>query len=448
MRKIITYGSFDLFHEGHYKLLERAKALGDYLIVGVTTEQYDESRGKLNVNDSLMERIDSVRKTGFANEIIVEDHIGQKVEDIIKHKIDAFAVGSDWEGRFDYIREYCEVVYLERTKDISSTMLRAKNYNILKIGIIGTGRIASRFVPEAKYVSGINIEGVFNPHYDSAEKFAKRFDFGFATNDLADFFKKVDAVYIASPHGSHFEYIIAALNANKHVLCEKPMVLKKSEAQAVFSLAEYKGLVLMEGVKTAYCPGFSKLLGVARSGVIGSIKDVEACFTKLVPQNSREWEGLDSGAFLELASYPLFAIAKLLGTNYIDVQFNSFFDEKGVDYYSKAHFKYKNSLATLKVGIGVKSEGQMIISGTHGYILVNAPWWKTKSFDVRHENQDWNEPFYSKYQGEGLRYEINDFLSAVNGNSAVEQKLSAAESIFMAEVIERNMLFRITGGDM
>ena len=158
MKKVITYGSFDLFHEGHYRLLQRAKKLGDYLIVGVTTEHYDESRGKMNVVDSLMDRIENVRKTGFADEIIIEDHVGQKIEDIIKFEVDIFTVGSDWTGVFDHLKDYCEVVYLERTKDISSTMLRARKYNIIRLGIIGTGRIASRMVPEVKYVSGINID--------------------------------------------------------------------------------------------------------------------------------------------------------------------------------------------------------------------------------------------------------------------------------------------------
>ena len=104
MKKVITYGSFDLFHEGHYNLLKRAKALGDYLIVGVTTEQYDESRGKLNIVDSLDKRIENVRQTGFADEIIVEDHPGQKVEDVQKYGIDIFTVGSDWTGAFDHMK--------------------------------------------------------------------------------------------------------------------------------------------------------------------------------------------------------------------------------------------------------------------------------------------------------------------------------------------------------
>ena len=156
MTKVITYGTFDLFHEGHYRLLQRAKALGDYLIVGVTTEEYDKARGKLNVVDSLVTRIENVRKSGFADEIIIEESGGQKFTDIKKYNVDIFTVGSDWVGCFDYLKDYCKVVYLERTKDISSTMLRQENSHIQRIGIIGTGRIASRFVVEAKLVSGVS----------------------------------------------------------------------------------------------------------------------------------------------------------------------------------------------------------------------------------------------------------------------------------------------------
>ena len=200
MKKVITYGSFDLFHEGHYNILKRAKALGDYLIVGVTTEQYDESRGKLNIIDSLDERIDNVRKTGFADQIIVEDHVGQKVEDVQKYHVDVFAIGSDWLNQFENLRDYCDVVYLERTKNVSSTMLREKQNPIIRIGIIGTGRIANRFVPEAKYVSGTIVHSVYNPHIDSARKFADKFDLDVCTDDFEEFLDSVDAVYVASPH--------------------------------------------------------------------------------------------------------------------------------------------------------------------------------------------------------------------------------------------------------
>lgn len=124
MKKVITYGTFDLFHYGHYRLLKRAKGLGDYLIVGVTSEEFDIRRGKLNVKDSLMERISNVRKTGFADKIIIEEYEGQKIDDIKKYSADIFTVGSDWIGIFDYLNKYCSVIYLERTKGISSTQLR------------------------------------------------------------------------------------------------------------------------------------------------------------------------------------------------------------------------------------------------------------------------------------------------------------------------------------
>ena len=132
--KIITYGTFDLFHEGHYNILKRAKELGDYLIVGVTSEHYDKGRGKLNVSQSLVERIDNVKNSGLADKIIVEEYDGQKIEDIKKYDIDKFVIGSDWLGKFDYLNEYCEVIYLERTKGVSSTQLRNQKHGILNIG--------------------------------------------------------------------------------------------------------------------------------------------------------------------------------------------------------------------------------------------------------------------------------------------------------------------------
>ncbi len=437
MTRVITYGTFDLFHEGHYRLLQRAKELGDYLIVGVTTEAYDKARGKLNVVDSLVTRIENVRKTGFVDEIVIEETQGQKVNDIRKFHVDIFAIGSDWTGAFDYLKDYCNVVYLERTKNISSTMLREKNSPIQRVGIIGTGRIAERFIPEAKLVSGISTQGVYNPHTESAERFADKWEINFY-KDLEAFYQASDVVYIASPHETHYQYIKTSLEHQKHVLCEKPMVLQKKQAEELFECARERKLILLEGIKTAYCPGFHKLLGIACSGIIGNIRNVEACFTKLEAQVSRELTDKKyGGSFTELGSYVMLPIFKIFGKEYNSLQFDSIRDEKGLDLFTRTTLSYPSGVATATCGLGVKSEGRLLIAGTKGYIVAEAPWWKTTYFEVHYENAEKIEKYSETFLGDGLRYEISDFLSMINGSNSSEFKLTRGESVAMAEIMEK-----------
>ncbi len=437
MKKVITYGSFDLFHEGHYNLLKRAKALGDYLIVGVTTEQYDEARGKLNVVDSLITRIDNVRATGFVDEVVVEDHAGQKIEDIKKFGIDIFTIGSDWTGKFDYLKEYCEVVYLERTRNVSSTMRRLEDNAIVKIGVVGTGRVAGRFPQETKYVSGVTVAGAYNPHGEHAREYAERFELSQAEDNYERFLDSIDAVYIASPHETHYEYAKTALEHKKHVLCEKPMVFKRAQAEELFELSKEQGCVLMEAIKTAYCPGFNQLVTVAKSGVIGEIRDVEASFSRLTDPSLREMTDTKyGGAFTEFGSYTLLPMLKLLGKEYKEVRFDSIKAENGVDAYTKASFIFDDGLALSKTGVSVKTEGQLLIAGTKGYILVKSPWWLTQSFEVRFEDPNKKEIYSSRFLGRGLRYEISDFARAITGDRNRAYKLTRGESIALAGVME------------
>lgn len=443
MKKVITYGTFDLFHEGHYNLLKRAKALGDYLIVGVTTEHCDEQRGKINIVDSLMERIENVRKCGFADEIIIEDHEGQKIEDIRKYGVDIFTLGSDWRGTFDYLREYCEVVYLERTPDISSTLLRSAKFPIVRMGIVGTGRIAPRFLAEAKYVSGLNVQSAYNPHEENVRAFAEEYELEAYSGEFEEFLESVDAVYIATPHETHMEYTRKALQMHRHVLCEKPMAFTVRETEELFTLARENGVVLMEGIKTAYCPGFVQLLNIARSGRIGDIVDVEACFSRLTAPHLRERADAEyGGAFLEFGSYTVLPIVKLLGVQYQNVKFSSMLAENGVDLYTKVYFDYEKGMATSKTGVGVKSEGQLLISGTNGYILAESPWWLTRKFQVRYEDPGRIETYTPNFLGDGLRYEISEFVSEINGKNRHPDRMTKEESIAMADIVERFMAER------
>ena len=159
MKKVITYGTFDLLHYGHIRLLERAKRLGDYLIVGVTSDDFDRSRGKINVHQSMTDRVKAVRETGLADEVIVEEYEGQKIDDIRKYGIDVFAIGSDWEGKFDYLGAYCKVVYLPRTEGVSSSEIRREKRKV-RIGVVGETPVVKKIVNESRYVDGCEITGI------------------------------------------------------------------------------------------------------------------------------------------------------------------------------------------------------------------------------------------------------------------------------------------------
>ncbi|MGN0339298.1 MAG: Gfo/Idh/MocA family oxidoreductase [Lachnospira sp.] len=444
MKKVITYGTFDLFHQGHYNLLKRAKELGDYLIVGVTTEHFDEARGKVNVIDSIMDRIENVKKTGFADMIIVEDHEGQKIEDIQRYGVDIFTLGSDWVGTYDYLKSFCQVVYLDRTPSISSTILRKDRFKIVRTGIVGTGRIVPRFMSETKYVSGISVECAYNPVDNDVETFSKKHSITVYRDSYEEFLKDVDAVYIASPNETHYEYAKKALEAGKHVLSEKPLAFTKAESQELYGIAQKNNVVLMEAIKAAYCPGFQQLINAAKSGKIGDIIDVEANFTRLASLGSRErTDARYGGAFLEFGPSTLLPVIKLMGGDYKELHIDTLTDDNGVDIYTKVNIKYDNGFATMRTGVGVKTEGQLVVSGTKGYIIAPSPWWLMKQFDIRYEDSSKVEHYEPTFQGDGLRYEIGEFVSKINGIGANDYKLTAQESIAMAGIVEKFMESRI-----
>ena len=437
MKKVITYGTYDLLHEGHINLLRRAKELGDYLIVGVTSDSFDRGRGKLNVRNNVLERVEAVKATGYADEIIIEDYLGQKIDDIQRYDVDIFAIGSDWVGKFDYLNEYCKVVYLPRTEGISSTMLREQSQEVYRIGIVGSGRIAKRFVPESKFVNSVNVIAVYDPDKYKAKKFSNSFGIKAFSNKFEDFLDYVDAVYVASPHLTHYEYTRKALHAGKHVLCEIPFMLSAQYARELYNYAETNNLVLLEASKTAFCPSFNHIVTLVKSGVIGDIVDVKTSLSKIVSPPTRELdENQAGGAMNEHAPLNMMAIVRLLGKEYDNVNFYSKI-ENGVDIYTKVHICYPHDTASMTLGIGVKTEGNMIISGTKGYVYVPAPWWLTDYFEIRYEDQTKNKKFFYCYDGDGLRYEIQEFMSMIVNHRMSSYKLRRKESIAIAEIIEK-----------
>ena len=251
MVKVITYGTYDLLHYGHIRLLERAKALGDYLIVGVTADDFDKTRGKINVQQSLMERVEGVRATGIADEIIIEEYEGQKIDDIRRYDIDIFTVGSDWIGTFDYLKEYCKVVYLDRTEGVSSSEIRAERRKN-RIQVDGCNGVCKKFVNESEYINGVEIVS-----------------------------EDADAYYITSKPGLRYENLKELLQRGKSVICESPIIDNAVKCHELFDIAKKNNCILMDGIKTAYSTAYNRLLLLIKSGKIGEVLSVDATCTSL-----------------------------------------------------------------------------------------------------------------------------------------------------------------------
>ena len=414
MKKVITYGTYDLLHFGHIRLLERAKALGDYLIVGVTSDSFDLTRGKINAQQSLMERIEAVRATGLADEIIVEEYEGQKIDDIKRYDVDIFTVGSDWVGKFDYLNEFCEVIYLDRTMGVSSTEIRAEKQD-LRIGLVGNSSILNKFERESKYVNGLSISGLYTTDItDLSADIKNNYPI---KESMEELFSISDALYIVSHPSKHYDQIKKALLAEKHVLCESPITIDVDEYDELMELAKTRNLQLMDSIKTAYSTAYNRMLVLAKSGIIGDIISVDSVCTSLSDLEKKAKQGTKLNevwnsicAWGPTAMLPIF---QLLGTKFINKQITSLLIADSFDSFSKVSMVFPKSVASFKVGKGVKSEGELIISGTKGYIYVPAPWWKTDYFEVRYENPTDNKRYFYQLDGEGIRYEILSFLKAV-----------------------------------
>ena len=311
--------------------------------------------------------------------------------------MDIFAIGSDWEGYFDYLKEYCEVVYLPRTEGISSTQLRDEQKPV-RIGIVGDGRRAEDFVQEAKYIHGAEVVASGS----------------------------CDAVYVDSPLSRRYDDVKSALEAGRHVLAELPFAPGAAALETLFRLADEKGVLLMPAQRTACCPGFGHLYTLLKSGVIGEILDVEVS----LPVAEGAGPGF-AGCLREYGCTALLPIVQFLGADFRDMTFHSRMDQ-GVDVFTKAVLRYDKAVASFQVGLGAKTEGNMIISGTKGYAYVPAPWWKMDYFEERHENPERNRRYFYQLDGEGIRAELVAFARAIaagggSGNVSPNESAAIAE---------------------
>lgn len=436
MVKVITYGTYDLLHHGHIRLLERAKALGDYLIVGVTSDDFDKTRGKINVQQSLEERVAAVQATGIADKVIIEEYEGQKIDDIRRYGVDIFTVGSDWIGYFDYLNEFCKVVYLPRTQGVSSSEIRTIKSSI-KLGIVGYSSFLNKFYKESTYVNGIDLVGLCSSDTSKLNEVLQNVDM--VTEDFDCLLDGIDGVYIHSHPQQHYLQCKTALLKGKHVLCESPLAMTKDECIELINLAQEKECILMEGIRTAYLTAYSRLLLLLKAGKIGKIESIDATCTSLSTYGNFGDKSLKWGALEAWGPTALLPIFQIFGTDYTSLSAYSAQSEEypNIDGFTKLNLQFEHSVASIKVGMSIKSESDLVISGSKGYAYVPAPWWKTDYFELRYENPADNKRYFYQVDGEGIRYELVQFASAVRDGRPdfyISREITEAISRVMEEV--------------
>lgn len=316
---------------------------------------------------------------------------------------------------------------------ISRESLLKQGEGYVKIGVIGTGSIASRFADEVAHVQRTYIYSAYSPDEKELERYCDKFGITNDCKNVEELIENVDAVYIASPYLTHYQYAKMALQSCRHVLCETPFTQTYKETQELYQLAERKGLVLVLAWKTAFCPSFVQILDNIRQGVIGEVIELTATTTTLL--NYGVTTAYNNERIAENAIYGLLASLKILGSDCKRVVNFVKTDGERQLFYDIA-MEYEDSIAHVKAGTGVKSESSMVVSGTKGYVYVPAPWWMPAYFEIRFENQNYNKKLYFPYEESGLRYEIQYFIDRIH-LKPTDEFVTKEETHLLARLAEK-----------
>lgn len=219
---------------------------------------------------------------------------------------------------------------------------------------------------------------------------------------------------------------------------QSPIGISRAQCEELISLADSKGLVLADGIKTAYSTAYARLVLLVKSGKIGEVVSVDTTCTSMIAagEDPIDIQQSKMNSICTWGPTAMLPILQILGTGYRECRITSrILDrERQYDGFTKIDFTYPNAVASVKVAKAAKSEGEMIITGTKGYIYVPAPWWKTDYFEVRYENPNNNRRYFYQLDGEGVRYEIIAFLNAINQKRSV-LSISKALSAQIASII-------------
>ncbi len=375
-------------------------------------------------------RIENVKKTGFADLIIVEEYLGQKIQDIINYNVDILVVGSDWKGKFDHLSKYCEVKYLERTKNISSTQIREEAMSTFRFGIVTDTVYDNEAVIEPKHVSGIHLESVFAPNKEIAKKFQEKYELDSGYDNYNQFLNSIDIVYIKTKRAERYKYVKDAILAKKHVICDTPYTLDLDQLKELNSIAEENGVVLYNNITLLYLQAFGQLLWNARGNLIGDVISIRCCVSKKEFDTKREMD------FIDLAVYPITAIFKILGIKLENLNLKLIKNEDNSISYGMLMFSYNKAVAMAEIGYNTELKGIMEIIGTNGSILVPHEWWKIGYFKIKNQGEDNYKRYTFNLDGNGFRYLVQDMLALIRDDRNKSQRLKESEIIAITKILK------------
>lgn len=242
-------------------------------------------------------------------------------------------------------------------------------------GIIGTGMIVDMFCTDFNQVEGAVLHSIYGRRTSRTMEVAYKFNIGKRFSDMDAFLSQpdLDIVYIGTPHTTHCEFAIKAMQAGKHVLCEKPFAVNEEEAKKMHQVAQDKGVFLMEALWTLYQPAIRKAMQWIETGAIGSIKLIEADFGDVLsqePTSRIQNPDLAGGALLDVGIYPVLLANAVMQSKPSHVKATCHFTKTGVDETTSMTFEYPGAVASLSASVALRTKWCATIYGTKGYIEI------------------------------------------------------------------------------
>lgn len=308
----------------------------------------------------------------------------------------------------------------------------------IKWGIIGLGKIANQFAKELQLVESAELCAVASRNLDKAQEFANLFQCPKAYGSYEELFhdESVDILYIATPHDSHAELTIKALQNNKHVLCEKPIALHYQDALQMIKTAKECNKFFMEAFWTRFNPSVREALYHVQNGVIGDVKYLNADFAFAVEDlegNRMTDTKLGGGSLMDVGVYPLFLAYLMMGIPK-EIVAKSNFHSTGADLQTSIILQYETAQAILHSSFLSSSNLKASISGTQGRINLNSPWYMTESYTLIQD--DHKEKIKRPTLGKGYTYEIEECHTCIRGKEIESQLWSHQNSLDLISIVD------------